>query len=174
MDGFHYSRAQLDAMDDPEEAHRRRGAAFTFDAEGYVALIDRLREPIETGREVKAPSFDHARKDPVMDDIVIGSDHWIVVIEGNYVALDLEPWSEAARKLDALIFVEVEEVIAIKRLAARHVAAGIAADEEEGLARASGSDLDNAREIVARRISDIAFEVVVSRDDETWAKKLEI
>ncbi len=31
MDGFHYTRAQLDQMDDPAEMHRRRGAHFTFD-----------------------------------------------------------------------------------------------------------------------------------------------
>ena len=36
MDGYHYYRSQLDQMDDPEEAHARRGAAFTFDAQRFV------------------------------------------------------------------------------------------------------------------------------------------
>lgn len=32
MDGFHYYRKELDAMDDPKEAHARRGAHWTFNA----------------------------------------------------------------------------------------------------------------------------------------------
>ena len=32
MDGYHYYRKELDEMEDPAEAHARRGAAFTFDA----------------------------------------------------------------------------------------------------------------------------------------------
>ncbi|KAJ1756685.1 hypothetical protein LPJ54_006726, partial [Coemansia sp. RSA 1824] len=33
MDGFHLSRAQLLELPDPDEAQRRRGAHWTFDAE---------------------------------------------------------------------------------------------------------------------------------------------
>lgn len=33
MDGYHFSRKELDAMPDPKFAHDRRGAAFTFDGE---------------------------------------------------------------------------------------------------------------------------------------------
>jgi pantothenate kinase len=36
MDGYHLSRAQLDAMPDPNTAHARRGAAFTFDAGSFL------------------------------------------------------------------------------------------------------------------------------------------
>ncbi len=39
MDGFHYTRAQLDAMQDPAYAHARRGAPFTFDADTFVACV---------------------------------------------------------------------------------------------------------------------------------------
>ena len=31
MDGFHYPRAFLDTMPEPEQAHARRGAPFRFD-----------------------------------------------------------------------------------------------------------------------------------------------
>ena len=37
MDGYHYTRAELDRMQDPKLAHRRRGAHWTFDAEGFVS-----------------------------------------------------------------------------------------------------------------------------------------
>ena len=64
MDGYHLSRAQLDAMPDPNTAHARRGAAFTFDGESFYNLVKRLRDPIcpET-KTLYAPSFDHAIKD---------------------------------------------------------------------------------------------------------------
>lgn len=48
LPGFHYTRKQLDAMPDPEEAHRRRGASWTFDAERFVAAIREIRTAGET------------------------------------------------------------------------------------------------------------------------------
>jgi pantothenate kinase len=171
MDGFHYSRAKLDTMPDPAEAHRRRGAAFTFDAAAYAGLIGALRAPIEAGKNVLAPSFDHAIKDPVADDVVVRPDHRIVVVEGNYVGLADEPWSGAARMLDAMVFVEVDEKVATERLVRRHVAAGIVQTEEEGLERARGNDLVNGREIATKKVHGVPFEVIISKEDIIWAKE---
>jgi pantothenate kinase len=85
MDGYHLSRAQLDAMPDPATAHARRGAEFTFDGEGFVQLVQHLKkEPLTTdSTTVFAPSFDHATKDPKENDIAIEPTHRIVVLEGN-------------------------------------------------------------------------------------------
>ena len=43
MDGFHYYRAQLDAMPDPQLAHARRGAEWTFDATKYLACLEGIK-----------------------------------------------------------------------------------------------------------------------------------
>jgi pantothenate kinase len=60
MDGYHFYRSQLDVFDDPGEAHRRRGAAFTFDVESYGKLVQRLHgENYANSEEIWAPSFDH-------------------------------------------------------------------------------------------------------------------
>jgi pantothenate kinase len=65
-----------------EEAVFRRGAAFTFDAEGYFQLVQKLRKPLEaTTPTIRAPSFDHAKKDPIEDDIGIPSSARIVSID---------------------------------------------------------------------------------------------
>jgi pantothenate kinase len=70
MDGFHFTRAQLDRMADPVEAHARRGAAFTFNGDAFLSLVRQLRRPLEaTSTTVYAPSFDHAVKDPKEEDI---------------------------------------------------------------------------------------------------------
>lgn len=38
MDGWHFSRAQLDVMPDPKLAHDKRGAEWTFDGEVSIAF----------------------------------------------------------------------------------------------------------------------------------------
>ncbi|KAL3461885.1 kinase-related protein [Aspergillus heterothallicus] len=147
MDGFHYSRAFLASMPDPATAIHRRGAAFTFDAEGFLSLVQALAHPIETNGTIFAPSFDHATKDPVADAIAIAPESRIVLLEGNYVALNRAPWKEAAELMSELWYVDVPAAVAHHRLARRHLASGIVADEKEAWERARGTDELNAQEI---------------------------
>lgn len=168
MDGYHLSRVQLDAMPDPQNAHARRGAAFTFDADNFLALVKKLREPIlpET-RTLYAPSFDHAKKDPVADDIPIAPSVRIVIFEGNYCSLNHGPWKDAAELMDELWFVHVDFQVARKRLIHRHIKAGIAQDEEEAAKRADENDLLNGKEIIDSRLD--VHELVTSTEDPEWA-----
>ena len=168
MDGYHLSRAQLDAMPDPDSAHARRGAAFTFDGNSFLSLVKKLREPIcpET-QTLYAPSFDHAIKDPVENDIAIAPSVRIVLFEGNYCSLNKEPWKDAAELMDELWFVDVEFKVARKRLIYRHVKAGIAKDEEEAGKRADENDLVNGQEIIDNRLD--VHELVKSNEDALWA-----
>ena len=41
--GFHLYRSQLDAMPDPELAHAKRGAHWTFDPARFVRCLKQLR-----------------------------------------------------------------------------------------------------------------------------------
>ena len=176
MDGYHLSRAQLSAMPDPELAHARRGAAFTFDGDAFLVLVRQIREPLaavvvrEGGDEgggggggvggvggnpsltVYAPSFDHAVKDPVANDIAIVPTTRVLFFEGNYLSLDRSPWKDAARLMDELWFVDVEIDVARERLVKRHVQAGIAANEKEARKRVEENDLVNGREILEERL----------------------
>jgi pantothenate kinase len=165
MDGYHLSRAQLDAMPDPRYAHDRRGAAFTFDGDAFIHLMKKLKEPISHGTlTIYAPSFDHALKDPVNDDIPIPPTSRIVVIEGNYLSLHKEPWMEVRELVNESWFVEVDFEVAGQRLVPRHIKAGIAADEEGAWKRVRENDLVNGMEIVEFR--GRVDEVVISREDE--------
>ena len=167
MDGYHLTRAQLAAMNNAEEAIRRRGAAFTFDGASFLELVKKLRQPLGAHTPtIYAPSFDHAVKDPVADDLVISATARIVVFEGNYLALNRSPWKEAGELMDVIWFVEVDEAVARARLAVRHVKAGIVDDYQKGLERADGSDLVNGREIVAGRVD--VHETIISTDDNEW------
>ncbi|KAI1497806.1 P-loop containing nucleoside triphosphate hydrolase protein [Biscogniauxia marginata] len=168
MDGFHLTRAQLSAMPDPAHAHARRGAEFTFDGAAFLALARAVREQrlASSAPAILAPSFDHAVKDPRDGDIAIGPGHRLVVFEGNYVCLDRAPWRDAAALMDARWFVDVDFAVARRRLVARHVRAGIAADEEEAARRADENDLVNGRLIVAERVA--VDDIIESREDESW------
>jgi pantothenate kinase len=132
MDGYHLSRTQLDAMPDPTNAHARRGAAFTFDGTSFLNLVKKLRQPIcpET-QTLYAPSFDHAIKDPIDNDIAIPTSVRIIIFEGNYCSLDKDPWNKAADLMDERWFVDVDFEVARKRLIYRHIQAGIASNGEE-------------------------------------------
>lgn len=62
----------------------RRGAPFTFWPEGLLNVVKALR----TGKEtVLAPGFDHAKKDPVEGEYVIGPKVRVVVLEGSSVPI---------------------------------------------------------------------------------------
>merc|ERR1711991_377228 len=39
MDGFHYTRKELDSFPDPENAHLRRGAHFTFNSKLFIEKL---------------------------------------------------------------------------------------------------------------------------------------
>lgn len=169
MDGYHLSREQLSAMPDPDTAHARRGAAFTFDAPAFLTLVKKLREPLcPESSTVYAPSFDHAVKDPVADDIPIHPASRILIFEGNYLSLGTgaPEWKEAAEAMDELWFVDVDESVARQRLVRRHVAAGLAKNEEEAGKRADENDLVNGKEIIKGRLN--VHEVVTSKDDGNW------
>ena len=167
MDGYHFSRAQLSAMADPATAHRRRGAAFTYDDEAFLELGHLLRNPLlPESKTVYAPSFDHAIKDPVADDIPIHPASRVVILEGNYLSLNQGLWKEAAELMDELWFVEVDLETARIRLIVRHVSAGIVKNDEEAGIRADEIDLGNGKQIVDQRLE--VQEVVVSKEDETW------
>jgi pantothenate kinase len=169
MDGYHLTRAQLSAMPDPTTAHARRGAAFTFDAPAFLQLVKDLRKPLLPESEtIYAPSFDHAVKDPVARDIPIATTSRVIIFEGNYLSLGsgAPEWKEAAEIMDELWFVDVPEEVARKRLIARHVVSGIAANEEEAGKRADENDLVNGREIVQGKLD--VHEMIYSREDKRW------
>lgn len=147
VDGYHFSRKYLDTLPNREEAYLRRGAPWTFDVDGIIGLVRRLKDsarvPLSGRSIIKAPSFDHARKDPVEDDIQIPPEATVVVLEGNYLLLDVDPWREIGGMVDLRVFVEVDVECARARVARRHVQAGIEATFEMGLERFDGNDAPN-------------------------------
>jgi len=140
LDGWHLLRSALVAFPDPQEAFARRGAHWTFSATGYLDFVSKLRVPI-TDLPIYAPSFSHALKDPVEDDVQVTSSHRIVLIEGLYVFLQVEPWTVAGHLLDERWFLEVDVEVARERLVQRHVKSGVTDNLEDAMLRARENDM---------------------------------
>ena len=97
MDGFHYTRAELQAMGNPpdnewtyEELLARRGAPWTFDAEGCIKKFTEARE----NGKASLPIYSRVKSDPVNDGVTLNEETKIVLLEGNY----LLAWSDSRWK----------------------------------------------------------------------------
>ena len=120
---------EQDHFPNSAEAHARRGAPFTFDSSKLVQLVRKIK--IISGKDSDyAPSFDHKAKDPVENDIEISAANQIVILEGNYLLLDIEPWADICKNVDIRWFVEIGEDEAKQRLIRRHLATGLSSTKE--------------------------------------------
>ncbi|XP_062080872.1 putative uridine kinase C227.14 [Humulus lupulus] len=120
MDGFHLYRSQLDAMENPKEAHARRGAPWTFNPELLLTCLKTLR----TQGSVSVPSFDHGVGDPVEDDIFVTLQHKVVIVEGNYIFLEDGTWKEISSIFDEKWFIDIDIDKAMQRVLKRHISTG--------------------------------------------------
>ncbi len=143
MDGYHLSNAVLDARG----LLSVKGAPETFDAHGYVALLERLalnRDPV-----VYAPRFHRELEESVAAEIAVPRSVPLVVTEGNYLLLEEEPWARVRALLGAVWYVEVSQSLRLERLIRRHEHFG--RSPEAARAHSLGSDERNAERIRATR-----------------------
>ncbi len=143
MDGFHLAQAELRRLG----RAARKGASDTFDANGYVALLRRLRRTEPTS--VWAPEFRRDLEEPIAGAIEVPPDVRLVVTEGNYLLIRDWPWDEVRSLLHEAWFLDIDADLRRRRLVARHVAHG--RPPAEARAWVLGSD-----EVNAALVSDTA------------------
>jgi pantothenate kinase len=141
MDGFHLANSTLDRLG----IRDRKGAIETFDGWGFVSLLDRLRS--ETGHTIYAPSFKRKIDEGVAGEIAVETGAAIVVIEGNYLLSDAEPWAGICDRLDATWFCETPQSERELRLIDRHIRHGRSPEA----AAAWAQDVDGANAVVIQR-----------------------
>ncbi|KAA8498155.1 putative uridine kinase [Porphyridium purpureum] len=152
MDGFHFSRSELDAMEDPTSMHARRGAEFTFNAASFAQKLQEVRDAVGE-KTVKAPGFDHALKDPSPDVHVIPPSVQVVLVEGNYLLLDTGLWRscKVRQMCDEVWFLDVCPVhVALSRVK-RRLITEIGLTESEADKRIRDNDSLNAVQILDSR-----------------------
>jgi pantothenate kinase len=140
MDGFHYAQEELQRLG---RAHRK-GAPDTFDVDGYVATLARVRA---REHDVLVPRFHRDIEEPIAGAIRIDTGCTLVVTDGNYLLLPSHGWHAVAPLLDECWFLQPDDDIRIARLVARHEAHG----RSPAQARAWVRDVDepNARVVAA-------------------------
>ena len=142
MDGFHLDNAVLDARG----LRQRKGSPETFDADGFIHLIRRLK----AGGEVVAPIFDRGRDIAIAGAQVIPATCEVVVCEGNYLLFDEAPWSALAPLWDLPARLDVPLTELRARLIQRWLDHGLS--RAAATRRAEGNDVPNARRIVERAL----------------------
>lgn len=133
MDGFHLSNEVLVQLG----RRQRKGAWDTFDVDGYVALLQRLRS--ESGT-VYAPAFDRSIETAIAAAIPVPAEVPLVITEGNYLLHDAGGWEGVRPLLDEVWFVEVPSGERVRRLVGRRTGDGETAD----VARAWVEGVDQA------------------------------
>jgi len=143
MDGFHLSNAQLDRLGRRD----RKGAPDTFDVDGYVHLLRRLRA--ERERPLYAPDFDRRLDEPIAAGTVVPPEARLIVTEGNYLADDSPGWDQVRDLLDELWYVDTPSELRENRLLRRHVRGG--RTESEARDFIAASERPNAHRIELSR-----------------------
>ena len=149
MDGFHYDNAILDAR----HLRARKGAPETFDADGFLALLRRLRT--EKG-DIATPVFDRTVDLSRGSARIIGHQQRLLIVEGNYLLLNRPVWRELPAFFDVTVFLQPTVETIEKRLIQRWLDYGL--DPEAAALRARGNDLVNAKIVLAEsRPADITL-----------------
>jgi pantothenate kinase len=152
MDGFHYTNQKLGEMGLLE----LKGIPETFDSAGFLALLKSLRH--STNENVYAPLFKRSIEASIANGIVVKPAHSICVVEGNYLLLQDEPWSQCKQFFDQVWFINSTLDVITPRLLQRHIEAG--RTEAGAQQKVQSTDLRNARVIehtkhLADRILDL-------------------
>jgi pantothenate kinase len=133
MDGFHLANIELARLGHAD----RKGAPFTFDHDGYAALLQRIRSHPE--EIIYAPAFDHVMNEPIAGSIPVHPATSIVITEGNY----LLHWEPVRRLLDLSVYLDAPPDERLAGLIERQRSKGLSA--EAALDWVLRSDEANAR-----------------------------
>jgi pantothenate kinase len=157
MDGFHYANAELVRLGRRD----RKGAPDTFDVDGYVALLARLRA--QRSGVVHAPRFDRDLEESIGSAIAVPATAPLVITEGNYLLADTDGWDAVRPLLDEVWYLDIAPDVRRRRLVARRLGHGHPADE----AAAWVHEVDEPNPIVverARERADLVVHVTTSND----------
>lgn len=144
MDGFHLANSELARLGRAQ----RKGAPDTFDAPGYVHLLQRIKAQRE-GETVYAPDYRRTLEEAVAGAIAVDAQTPLVITEGNYLLLQDGAWSRVRGALDEVWYLDVDEAVRHQRLLERHMRFG--RTRAQALAWIAQTDEPNAVRIAQNR-----------------------
>ena len=145
MDGFHYPNAALETyttVRGGKEISLKsiKGAPETFDVAALAAKLGAARE-----ESVTFPVYDRRIHDVVPNAVT--ADAPILLVEGNWLLLDEEPWSGLRPLVDYAVRIDAPAAFLRDRLIARKVQGGLS--EAEATAFYEASDARNVERFAA-------------------------
>lgn len=144
MDGFHLANRELARLGRAE----RKGAPDTFDVQGYLALLRRLKAP-QPGEVIYAPWFNRELEEGIAGAIAVAAEVPLIISEGNYLLLEDGGWAPVAQCFDDVWFVAVSPAQRRARLVERHMRFGRSREAAE--AWVESTDEPNALLVDASR-----------------------
>lgn len=149
MDGFHFDDIVLDARG----LRSRKGSPETFDAAGFAVLLERIRrrEP-----DIAIPIFDRSMELSRAAAAIIDRDTRFILVEGNYLLLDEEPWRGMGPLFDMTVFLDVPRGELERRLLQRWHDHG--KSDDQARAWVASNDMPNVdRVITGSRKADLSL-----------------
>ncbi len=154
MDGFHLPNNILKKRG----LTKVKGAPETFDAGSFVELINRLYEFPD--RSIMCPAYNRKIHDPVENSINIKPGNRLIVVDGNYLLLNVYPWNLIRTKMNEVWYIDTPLKTIKERLFYRHIAGGSSKKEAER--KVTSVDLPNA-ELVKKTL--LSADKIVSLDN---------
>jgi pantothenate kinase len=150
MDGFHLANSELDRLG----RRGRKGAPDTFDAAGYVNLLERIKSQRVGDDLIYAPEYRREFEEGIAGAIAVQGATPLIVTEGNYLLLNDLPWNRVREVLDEVWYVDVPDALRRSRLVARHMRFG--RSERQALDWVASTDDPNALRIAqTRELADL-------------------
>jgi pantothenate kinase len=144
MDGFHLANSTLERLGRAE----RKGSPDTFDAAGYVNLLQRIRHQ-KAGETIYAPEYRRSLEEGIAGAIAVEASTPLIITEGNYLLSDEGGWGGVQGVLDEVWFLDLDTAVRQQRLLERHRRFG--RSREAALAWIKATDEPNAQHIERTR-----------------------
>ena len=125
MDGFHLPNNVLEERG----LIQSKGAPETFDVDSFVELISQLHEFPD--QNIMCPAYDRRTHDPVENAITIQPGNQLIIVEGNYLLLNVSPWNIIRSKMNEIWYIDTPLKTIKERLFHRHISGGASKDEAE-------------------------------------------
>jgi len=141
MDGFHLDNSILadrNLLD-------RKGAQATFDTAGFIHLMNRLTNFED---DVVIPEFDRNKDLSIAGSSIISTKDKVLIVEGNYLLIEEEPWTKLKKTWDQTIFINPGIDTLEQRLLNRWLRYGL--DTQDAKKRTLSNDLPNARYVLEK------------------------
>ena len=141
MDGFHLDNSILadrNLLD-------RKGAPATFDTAGFIHLMNRLTNFED---DVVIPEFDRNKDLSIAGSSIISTKDKVLIVEGNYLLIEEEPWTKLKKTWDQTIFINPGIDTLEQRLLNRWLRHGL--DTQGAKKRTLNNDLPNARYVIEK------------------------